>query len=99
MLCFVGKRKNIRKLISKDKLAEETKVAQREEKERLERLKKKEQDGDGDSDERIILEQKPETKEVLLEVSISLDMLVYFCILLVNLDYLSICLDSICLSL
>ena len=97
MLCFVGKRKNIRKLISKDKLAEETKVAQREEKERLERLKKKEQDGD--SDERIILEQKPETKEVLLEVSISLDMLVYFCILLVNLDYLSICLDSICLSL
>ena len=85
MLYSVGKRKNIRKLISKDKLAEETKVAQREEKERLERLKKKEQDGVGDSDERIILEQKPETKEVLLEVSISLDMLVYFCILLINL--------------
>lgn len=64
------KRKNIRKLISKDKLAGETKEAQKAEKERLDRLKKKNKlKNKEESDKRIILAENPDTKEVLLEVS------------------------------
>ncbi len=59
------KRKNIRKLIADEKLAQTTKAAQREEEERLERLKQKAkllapiQDS-----ERVILEQDPSSKRV-----------------------------------
>ena len=59
------KRKNIRKLIDDEKLEQSTRTAQREEEERLERLKQKAkllipiQDS-----ERVILEQDPESKEV-----------------------------------
>ena len=62
------KKKKFRKLISKDKLAFETKEAQKAEKERLDRLKKK-NDVQTVLDERLILEKDRETDEALLEVS------------------------------
>ena len=59
------KRKNIRKLIADEKLAQSTKAAQREEEERLERLKQKAKLlAPIEDSERVILEQDPESKEV-----------------------------------
>ena len=58
------KRKNIRKLIADEKLATSTRAAQREEEERLKRLKEKAKFLTPIEDsERVILEQDPETKE------------------------------------
>lgn len=59
------KRKNIRKIMADEKLAVSTRTAQREEEERLERLKMKAQLLKPIEDsERVILEQDPESKEV-----------------------------------
>lgn len=59
------KRKNIRKLIADEKLAKSTRAAQREEEERLERLKKKAKlFAPIEDSERLILEQDPKSKEV-----------------------------------
>ena len=64
-----GKRKDIKKLIPETKLATETKLAQKAERERLKRLEERQKQlgtaGDG---EQLILEQDSETKEVKLEV-------------------------------
>lgn len=65
------KRKKIRKLIATAKLDEKTREAQRLERERLDRLKKKAKDVKDDS-QRLILEQDSDTKEVLVEVRHSL---------------------------
>lgn len=69
------KRKKIRKLITDSKLAVDTKTAQRLERERMERLKKRAKllgDSDTKDEARLILEQDEETKEVRLEVRRSL---------------------------
>ena len=67
------KRKKIRKLITDSKLAVDTKTAQRLERERMERLKKRAKLlGDAKDEARLILEQDEETKEVKLEVRKSL---------------------------
>ena len=67
------KRKKIRKLITDSKLAVDTKTAQRLERERMERLKKRVKLlGDTKDEARLILEQDEETKEVKLEVRKSL---------------------------
>ena len=59
------KRKNIRKLIADEKLAQSTKTAQREEEERLERLKQKAKLlAPIEDSERVILEQDPSSKKV-----------------------------------
>ncbi len=65
------KRRKIRKLIGETKLASETKQALQEERERAERLKKRKQLVE-DGEDRLILEQHPNTKEVKLEVRRSL---------------------------
>jgi len=67
------KRKKIRKLITDAKLAVDTKTAQRRERERMERLKEKAKLFEDTKDEnRLILEQDANTKEVVLEVRKSL---------------------------
>ena len=67
------KRKKIRKMITDAKLAVDTKTAQRREKERMERLKEKAKlIGDASDENRLILEQDANTKEVVLEVRKSL---------------------------
>ena len=69
------KRKKIRKLITDSKLAVDTRTAQRLERERMERLKKRAKlvgDSDTKDEARLILEQDEETKEVKLEVRRSL---------------------------
>ena len=67
------KRKKIRKLITDSKLAVDTRTAQRLERERMERLKKRAKLlGDTKDEARLILEQDEETKEVKLEVRKSL---------------------------
>lgn len=59
------KRKNIRKLIADEKLAQSTRAAQREEEERLERLKQKAKLlAPIEDSERVILEQDPKSKKV-----------------------------------
>ena len=71
LFLLLVKRKNIRKLISKDKLDTKTKEAQKAEKERLDRLKKRSNDVMIiEDDERLILDKDSETNEVL-EVSAS----------------------------
>ena len=63
------KRKNIRKLIADEKLAQSTRAAQREEEERLERLKRKAKLlAPIEDSERVILEQDPKSKEVKVNV-------------------------------
>ena len=62
------KRKKIRKLIGDGKLASETKQALQEEKERAERLKKRKKLATEEVENRLVLEQDPESKEVKLEV-------------------------------
>ncbi len=61
------KRRKIRKMIGDAKLASETKMAIQKEKEREERLKKRKNLME-DEDDRLVLEQDSETKEVVLEV-------------------------------
>ena len=84
ILHHIDKRKNIRKLISQDKLAMETREAQKAERERRDRLKKKQTENakpdDLETDKRIILAKDSTTKKILLEVSISLCMMVYSCL-------------------
>lgn len=59
------KRKNIRKLIADEKLAKSTRTAQKEEEERLERLKEKARLlAPIEDSERVVLEQDPTTKKV-----------------------------------
>ena len=59
------KRKNIRKLIADDKLAVSTRTAQKEEEERIERLKKKAKLlAPLEDSERVILEQDVKSKEI-----------------------------------
>ena len=68
-----SKRKDIRKVIPEAKLASETKLAKKAEKERLKRLEdKRNQLATTDEQEQLILEQDPESKEVLLQVRESL---------------------------
>ena len=62
------KRKKIRKLIGDTKLASETKQALQEEKDRMERLKQRKKLAAGEMEDRLILEQDSQTKEVKLEV-------------------------------
>ena len=64
---LIGKRKNIRRLISDKKLTIGTKEAQKAEKERIERLKKKAQQQEMETGH-IVLEEN-ENKEIILEVS------------------------------
>ena len=66
------KRRKIRKLIGDAKLDSETKKAVQEEKERMERLKKRKQQAGDDNEERLVLEQDTATKEVKVEVRRSL---------------------------
>ena len=66
------KRKKIRKMIGDAKLANETKTAIHEEEERKERLKKRKSMVTDEGDNRLILEQDENTKEVILEVRKSL---------------------------
>lgn len=64
------KRKAIRKLISDAKLDEKTKLAQKREKERLDRLKKKTTSTSGTQEDQVlILEEDSETKEPKVSVS------------------------------
>ena len=80
------KRKNIRKLIADEKLAQSTKAAQREEEERLERLKQKAKLLSPIQDsERVILEQDPKSKEVKVGDSVAFRLLPAFqCCMLNN---------------
>ena len=65
------KRKKIRKVIGEAKLANETKIALQEERERMERLKKR-KNVTLDEEDRLVLEQDPESKEIKIEVRRSL---------------------------
>ena len=67
------KRKNIRKLIADEKLAQSTRAAQREEEERLERLKQKAKLlAPIEDSERVILERDPTSKKVMVGVLVIL---------------------------
>lgn len=64
------KRKNIRKLIADEKLAQSTRIAQREEEERRERLKQKAKLlAPIEDSERVILEQDPMSKAVKVGIN------------------------------
>lgn len=68
-----SKRKDIRKVIPEAKLASETKLAKKAERERLKRLEdKRKQLANTEEQEQLILEQNPESKEVVLQVRESL---------------------------
>ena len=68
-----SKRKDIRKVIPEAKLANETKLAKKAEKERLKRLEdKRKQLAATEEQEKLILELNPESNEVVLEIRESL---------------------------